>query len=228
VVLLSDSIRLFDEQGLNDIIPGIHAHLTDAANRASVVIYGIDGADCRLSPDRGRTIRKDERTDRPGPGENSAAASRGILSIPGRIELSGAETGGLFVHDTNDITGGMPRSRRSAGLLSTRIRSDDTTFQTASRTRGVRTISSREVEKSGLSIRSRTGLFGVPDQESLSRFIARAKSQLFAALGSPFGGGAVRLRRTALFANNPKEGSFDNLSSHEGRDLTFTDEPDDA
>src|SRR5260370_1992805 len=42
VVLLSDSIRLFDEQGLNDVILESMRKLTDAANRASVVIYGID------------------------------------------------------------------------------------------------------------------------------------------------------------------------------------------
>jgi hypothetical protein len=38
----------------------------------------------------------------------------------------------------------------------------------------------------------------------------------------------VHLRLTGLFANNPKEGSFVQSLLHiEGRDLTFTDEPDD-
>src|SRR5262249_31828887 len=42
VVLMSDSIRLFDSEGLNDRILDSLRHLTDAANRSSVVIYGID------------------------------------------------------------------------------------------------------------------------------------------------------------------------------------------
>src|SRR2546430_7684778 len=47
------------------------------------------------------------------------------------------------------------------------------------------------------------------------------------ALISPFGSAGVHLRLTSLFANNPKLGSFMRSMLHvDGRDLTFTDEPD--
>src|SRR5260370_36296926 len=104
---------------------------------------------------------------------------------------------------------------------------DDTTFQQVKDKRRPCHKLSVKLRKPGLAIRSRTGFFGVPDQNAKAVYRTR-EEQLFAALGSPFGGGAVRLRLTALFANNPKEGSFvQSLLNIEGRDLTFTDEPDD-
>ena len=42
VILLSDSIKLFNQEGLNDRILESVRQLTDLANRASVVIYSID------------------------------------------------------------------------------------------------------------------------------------------------------------------------------------------
>src|SRR5207302_5522869 len=70
------------------------------------------------------------------------------------------------------------------------------------------------------------GFFGIPDQ--MAKLVYRTRGeQLFAALGSPFGSGGVRLRMTALFANNPKEGSFvESLLHIDGHDLTFADEAD--
>src|SRR5260370_6849334 len=102
VVLLSDSIRLFDEQGLNDIILESMRHLTDAANRASVVIYGIDA---RGLPTLSLTAEDNPkgRDGRPLNGPQLARIQQQrheqyFRSQDGLNYLS-QETGGLFLHD---------------------------------------------------------------------------------------------------------------------------------
>ena len=103
--------------------------------------------------------------------------------------------------------------------------SDETFQELKSRVRPYHKLSVK-VKTAGLSVRSRSGFFGVPDQDSKPVYNTRAE-QLVAALSSPFGSGAVRLRLTALYANNEKQGSFVQSMLHiDGRDLTFSDEPD--
>ena len=231
VVLLSDSLPLFNQEGLNDIILESMRHLTDAADRASVVIYGIDA---RGLPTLSLTAEDNPRgrDGRPLTGPQLANIQQQrheqyFRSQDGLNYLS-QETGGLFLHDTNDIAGGMRKvldDQRGYYLIG--YTPDDTTFQELKDKRRQYHKLSLKLKKPGLSIRTRTGFFGIPDQNSKPVYRNRGE-QLFAALGSPFGGGAVHLRLTGLFANNPKEGSFVQSMLHiEGRDLTFTDEPDD-
>jgi VWFA-related protein len=229
VVLMSDSIRLFNEQGLNDIILEQMRQLTDAANRASVVIYGIDA---RGLPTLSLTAEDNPkgRKNLTGPGLARIQQQRHEEYFRSQDGLNylAQETGGLFVHDTNDIAGGMRRvldDQRGYYLLG--YTPDDATFQQLKDKKRQYHKLSVKLKKPGLSIRSRTGFFGVPDQNTKPVYRTRGE-QLFAALGSPFGGGAVHLRLTALFAENPKEGSFVQSMLHiEGHDLTFSDEPDD-
>jgi VWFA-related protein len=229
VVLLSDSIRLFNEQGLNDIILESMRQLTDAANRASVVIYGIDA---RGLPTLSLTAEDNPkgRGNLTGPGLAKIQQQRheDYFRSQDGLNYLAQETGGLFVHDTNDIAGGMRKvldDQRGYYLLG--YTPDDATFQQLKDKKRQYHKLSVKLKKPGLSIRSRTGFFGVPDQNAKPVYRTR-EEQLFAALGSPFGGGAVHLRLTALFANNPKEGPFVQSLLHiEGHDLTFIDEPDD-
>ena len=229
VVLLSDSIRLFNEQGLNDIILEQMRQLTDAANRASVVIYGIDA---RGLPTLSLTAEDNPKGRKmlTGPGLARIQQERHTEYFRSQDGLNylAQETGGLFLHDTNDIASGMRKvldDQRGYYLLG--YTPDDATFQQLKDKKRQYHKLSVKLKKPGLSIRSRTGFFGVPDQNSKPVYRTR-EEQLFAALGSPFGGGAVHLRLTALFAENPKEGSFVQSMLHiEGHDLTFTDEPDD-
>jgi VWFA-related protein len=236
VVLLSDSIRLFNEQGLNDVILESMRKLTDAANRASVVIYGIDA---RGLPTLSLTAEDNPRGRDNGRGGREALTGPALASIQQKrhedyfqsqdgLNYLAQETGGLFVHDTNDISGGMRKvldDQRGYYLVG--YTPDDATFQELKdKTRKYHKLSLK-VRKPGLSIRTRTGFFGIPDRNTKPVYRTRGE-QLFAALGSPFGGGAVHLRLTALFAHNAKEGSFVQSLLHiEAKDLTFTDEPDD-
>jgi VWFA-related protein len=229
VVLLSDSIRLFNEQGLNDIILESMRQLTDAANRASVVIYGIDA---RGLPTLSLTAEDNPkgRMALTGPGLARIQQQRREEYFRSQDGLNylAQETGGLFLHDTNDIAGGMRKVLDDQkGYYLIGYTPDDATFQQLKDKKRQYHKLSVKLKEPGLSIRSRTGFFGIPDRNAKPVYKTR-EEQLFAALGSPFGGGAVHLRLTALFANNPKEGSFVQSLLHiEGRDLTFIDEPDD-
>src|SRR3984893_10724600 len=166
VVLLSDSIRLFDEQGLNDVILESMRHLTDAANRASVVIYGIDA---RGLPTLSLTAEDNPKGQRnlTGPGLARIQQERHTEYFRSQDGLNylAQETGGLFVHDTNDIAGGMRKvldDQRGYYLVG--YTPDDATFQELKdKTRKYHKLSLK-VRKPGLSIRTRTGFFGIPDQ----------------------------------------------------------------
>jgi VWFA-related protein len=226
VVLLSDSIKLFNQEGLNDRILESVRQLTDLANRASVVIYSIDPRGLpTLSLTAADNVK--EHTNPAALAETMQKRHSDYFQSQDGLNYLAQETGGLFIHDSNDITGGIRTvldDQRGYYLIG--YTPDDATFQQLKgKDRPYHKIRVK-VKTAGLSVRSRTGFFGVPDEESKPVYRTR-EEQLFAALGSPFGGGGVRLRMTALFASTPKQGSFVQSLLHiDGHDLTFTGEPD--
>ena len=110
LVLMSDSLKLFNTEGLNDRILESLRQLTDAANRSSVVIYGIDP---RGLPTLSLTAADDVR-GRNGPqlAELTQQRHREYFESQDGLSYLSHETGGLFVHDTNDI-GGLRCARSS-------------------------------------------------------------------------------------------------------------------
>lgn len=226
VILMSDSIRLFDSDGMNDQIVESLRHLTDAANRAAVVIYGIDP--------RGLPTLSLTAADKVEPGRNpehlaelTQQRHREYFESQDGLSYLSHETGGLFLHDSNDLSGSMRAVLNDqTGYYLIGYTPSDATFQELKGKGRAYHKLSVKVKGSGLTVRSRTGFFGVPDQDAKPVYATR-EQQLMAALSSPFGSGAVRLRLTALFANNEKVGSFVQSMLHiDGHDLTFSDEPD--
>jgi hypothetical protein len=71
----------------------------------------------------------------------------------------------------------------------------------------------------------RNGFYGVTDSERTAP--KSLGEEMMTALTSPFGATGVHLQLTSLFANDAKAGSYMRSFLHiDGRDLTFTDEPD--
>jgi hypothetical protein len=131
------------------------------------------------------------------------------------------------MHDSNDLSGAMRAVLNDQiGYYLIGYTPSDATFQELKgKVRAYHKLSVK-VKPAGLTVRSRTGFFGVPDHDAKPVYATR-EEQLMAALSSPFGSGAVRLRLSALFANNEKAGSFVQSMLHiDGHDLTFSDEPD--
>jgi hypothetical protein len=82
------------------------------------------------------------------------------------------------------------------------------------------------VTRQGLSVRTRTGFFGISDEEAKPVRSTPAE-QLLAAITSPFGSGDVDLRLTSLFFHDTQSGSFmRSLIYVDARSLTFREQAD--
>jgi VWFA-related protein len=196
--------------------------LADEASRSSVVIYAIDPrgviytgltAEDNLS---GMTEREMSRI-------GSDRMTRLIESRDGMIELS-QKTGGLFVHDNNDMTSSLRQAVDDGdGYYLLGYQPDLATFE-QSRKSAFYSIKVR-VKRPGLTVRSRTGFFGRPDSEIA---VPQTKTaQITSALASPFASDDVRVRLTGLFSPSEKGTSAIQTLLHvDARDLKFSDGPD--
>ena len=139
-------------------------HLTDAANRASVVIYSIDPRGLQVhSP----TAADDTRNS--SPRQVAAVPMRRnteeFYSRDGMVALA-AGTGGLFLRDTNDLDGAVREVvRDTEGYYLIGYHPDSSTFERKGGQALFHKVTVR-VKRAGLQVRSRSGFFGAPDRES--------------------------------------------------------------
>ncbi len=207
-------------------VTGPLRRISELAIRASVVIYGID---MRGLPD----VSVISAPDTSVPNVSGMTPSgRSARFNPPRNEIdSGREvgaslarqTGGRLIYNTNDIGGSLRRVMEDQkGYYLIGYRPGSETFN-----RRFHKISVR-VKRPGLTARTRTGFYGVTDEEARAA-PPSTRDQTLAALMSPFGAGAISLRVTPLFADSPETGSILRSLLHvNARDLAFTDEPDGA
>jgi len=222
-ILFSENIRLLNSEGLNQRVLDSVRRLTDAANRASVVIYSIDPRGLQYygltAADSTRGMTAERISQVP-----AQRAQQVFNSQDGMVMLA-RETGGLFLHDTNDIDGAVRRVMEdSEGYYLIGYHPDASTFDTKTGRPRFHSVRVR-VKRPGLRVRSRSGFFGTSDRgvEPVAR---TRQAQIARALTSPFGSGAVHVRLTTLFSNAAKLGSFINAMLFiDARDLKFTDEP---
>jgi VWFA-related protein len=255
VILFSDSMRLFTREqgpmnmvGTNQTVIGSLQRLTDLCNRSSVVMYTIDprgvaslgftAADQsgRVTGDQASTAvpARAETVDQlDGDGfasEVSAALSKrgqDFLNTQEGLNYLAHDTGGLFVHNTNDISAALNQVLDDqSGYYLIGYTPDASTFDEKANRPLFHKISVR-VKHRGLRVRTRTGFYGVPDRAAHPALRTRGE-QLMAALTSPFNGSGIHLRLTPLFANSATKGSFiDSLVYVDAHDLTFAGQPDD-
>src|SRR5260370_26184693 len=108
VVLFSENMRMLFSEGMSQRVMDAVKRLTDAANRASVVIYSIDPRGLQTlsltaaDNTSGRTAQQISQV----PQERSQQM---FDSQQGMFTLA-QETGGLFLHDTNDIDGALRKA----------------------------------------------------------------------------------------------------------------------
>lgn len=200
--------------------------ISELAIRASVVIYGID---VRGLPDVSVISAPDISVPSVSGMTPSGRSAR--FNLPGNEIDSGREvgaslarqTGGRLIYNTNDIGGSLRRVMEDQkGYYLIGYRPGGETFN-----RRFHKISVR-VKRPGLTARTRTGFYGVTDEEARPA-PPTARDQTLTALMSPFGAGAISLRVTPLFADSPETGSILRSLLHiDARDLAFTDEPDGA
>ena len=233
VIVFSENMRMFNSEGMDAWVTDSMRQLTDLCNRASVVLYTIDP---RGLPTLGLTAAdKPNDTGRPDRmAEQQMNRHQKYWESQEGMNFLSQETGGIFIHDTNDISKGLAEIMSDqTGYYLIGYTPDSGTFEEKSGRRKFHKIAIH-VQKPGLKVRTRNGFLGVPDQ--YARAVPQTRdAQLQHALTSPFGSTGIHLRLTGLFSEqtviDPKtkkksDGSFVTSMLHiDGKDLTWVDEP---
>lgn len=246
IILISDGIKLINRIDPNqqkaftrastanpvrDRVMDALQRLTDLANRASVVIYTLDP--------RGLEPSQLQAADDTSAGRGESVVSpvemhqrisdRRLDFAEGQNGMNylAQETGGFFIHDTNDLGRGIRRVLEDQkGYYLIGYRPDESTFDPRTGRRQFHHLSIKVTRPGKFNVRMRNGFFGVADAEA-NRTLRTARDQIVNALTLPFGSSGVQLQLTSLFGNDAKVGSFMRSILHvNANDLTFTEEPD--
>jgi VWFA-related protein len=228
IVLFSDGLRLFNRSDPFDdhtrVLVALR-HLTDLANRASVVIYTMDARGLQTP---GLTAADNTSGMTPDQVEQSLSDRRNNFfdSQDGLAYLSD-QTGGIAFRNNNDLNRGLKRVLEDQeGYYLIGFRPDESTFEKVNGRTKFHKINLRIKRPGKFSVRMRNGFFGISD-EATAVAKQTPEQQLIGALISPFGSSGIQLRLTSLFANDAKLGSLmRSFLSINSRDLTFTLEPD--
>ena len=186
------------------------AELIESANRASVVVYTIDPRGLQsMSPtaeatSTGMVVKDTEPTKFSEQFQNRKQA---FWETQVGLGYVAKQTGGFLISNTNDIGRGLGRIMSDLrGYYLIGYRPSEDTFSKPG-TRGRFHSIKIKVKRPGLQVRSRTGFYGVTEEERRAENRSRSEI-LLAALNSPFQAGDINLRLTSLFSNDPRTGSF--------------------
>jgi VWFA-related protein len=239
VVVFSDALRIYNrEQGITRVQQALD-NLTDLANRAAVSFYTIDARGLQVL---GISAADDLAGDIEGMPNNSQAQSgqntdytrfiaktettlsdrsREFIESQEGLQYLANRTGGLFTKNNNDLSRGVSRALQDQeGYYLIGFVPDESTFKSKNGAREFQNISVK-VKTGGLRVRTRTGFYGVTDEET-HPLKASAGKQLLNALASPFGAKDIRVRMTSQFWEDKKGGAFVNAMVHiDANDMMF-------
>ncbi len=198
--------------------------LTDEANRASVVIYTMDMRGLQTLI----TNAADSTSDySPAQLEQRLFDRRQeFFNTQSGLEYMARLTGGFAIRNSNDFSLGIRRVLDDqSGYYLIGYRPEESTFDAKGGRSKFHKVTVK-VKRQGLQVRSRSGFFGVADDEA--RAMKRASGDNFlAALTSPFSVNELNVRLTTLFGHDREAGSVMYSMLHvDGRDLTFKEEAD--
>lgn len=235
VVLFSDGLRIYDqEQNITRVRQALD-NLTDLANRASVSFYTIDARGLVvLSPTAADDFSGDLdpiKNNINGATDYSKFFSKTSSGVTGRqrdflesregLAYLADRTGGLFYSNNNALDRGVRRALMDQeGYYLIGFVPEESTFKSKNGSREFQNIAVK-MSSAGLKVHTRTGFYGVTDEES--RPVSnKAARDILTALASPFSSGAIPVRITTQFWHDPKEGTFVNALLHiDARELTF-------
>ena len=248
VLLFSDGIRLFAKNktsvrnsgGGGGGRPGVKGEgastvenvrvmealrrLTDEANRASVVIYTMDSRGLQtLTANAGESMAdySPEQLER-----RLYERREDFFDTQSGLEYMARLTGGFAIRNSNDFGKGIRTVLDDqSGYYLIGYRPEESTFDAAEGRRRFHKVTV-SVRRPGLRVRSRSGFYGVPDDEA--RSLKRASGDNFlAALTSPFSVNEVGVRLTTLFGHDRQAGPVMYSMLHvDGRDLAFKEDED--
>ena len=224
VILLSDGFRLYNrDQNSQRVLDSLRS-LTDLANRASVVVYTIDARGLQtltLAAADNVSGQSSEQIE-----QALDARRQEMFDTQQGLQYLAQETGGFAIRNSNDLKGGIKRvldDQRGYYLLG--YVPEQATFRLEQGRRKFHKISVK-VKLAGLRVRSRTGFYGIADEQARPARRTPAQ-QVIGALMSPFTSGDVHLKLTSLFSHDAKAGSIVRSLLHiDPHDLSFTVKPD--
>jgi VWFA-related protein len=222
VLLISDGVSIYntDDPTRTSRAAQKLDLLMDEAARSSVVIYTMNATGLQVlgPPPTGFNPLEIMGTLN----RRSAQA----FETQAGLDYLARQTGGFAIQNTNDLSGGIRRVMEDqSGYYLIGYRPSDSTFDPKTGRRAFHHLRLKIKRAGKFNVRMRKGFFGVSDEEKPK---PRTLLQRMAgALASPFDANGVRLQLTSFFANDPVDGSVMRSFMHiDGRDLTFTDEPD--
>lgn len=224
VVLLSDSIPIFRKDGRSDRVLESLRRLVDLANRASVRVYSMDARGLATLSITG----EDNMSSRDSTASiNQASEDRraGYFESQNGLNYLAAETGGLFIHNTNDVAEGVREVLEDQkGFYLIGYQPDAETFE---RDGGNMRFHRLEVKmkRAGLTVRTRNGFYGVPEEQAIASRRTRGE-QLYGAIVSPFFSGGINVRLTSLFVNDASGSFMRSLLHINASDISFTKQAD--
>ena len=227
VVLFSEGFRVFstgDPFGNARIIAALR-HLTDQANRASVVIYTVDP---RGLATLGLTAADSVGDMSPAQVDLEIRNRRdAFFDSQAGLDYLSQQTGGFTIKNSNDLSRGLKRIiADQEGYYLIGYRPDDSTFDRVNGRTKFHNISLKIKRAGKYKVRMRNGFFGVSD-ERIIPVAATPQMQIYRALMSPFAASGIHLRLTSLFANSAKRGSATHSLLHvDARDIDFKEGPD--
>src|ERR1700738_3353574 len=223
ILLISDGFRIYNQDDPNRNFLALQRlrRLIDEAGRASVVIYTINATGLQTL---GLTA-----ADNPGGGDiEQMLSSRRTAAFETQegLDFLARQTGGLAIHNTNDLSGGIRRVLEDQkGYYLIGYRPDVSTLNSKTGRREFHHLTLKVERPGKFNVRMRNGFLGVSDEERRAPVQRTLAQQLLAALTSPFGSTGVHLQLTSLFGNDARTGSFMRSMLHiDVRDLTFTSE----
>jgi len=195
------------------------SQLGELAVRSSVVIYGVDTRGLQpLGPfanDMGPTNLRPTGSQ---PFDQLSARAHKLTDMRTGSDLLAKETGGFLIQNANEF-----RLKRIAddqsGYYLLGFRPPESTFNHRFHHISVR------VKRSGMTVRTRSGFFGITDEESHHLELTN-RDRVDIALMSPFQASDIEVHLTTVFADIAGVGpTLRSLIYFSGRDLRFLREP---
>ncbi len=197
VVLFSDGLSLdLDAIQSGEMRDAVRA-LTDLASRSAVVLFTVDTLGLPVLEPGASAAVLDER----------GFGGRGLLNGPGGYFASkdglaylASQTGGEFIHDTNDLNHGLGRVMDDlGGYYLVAFQPDPSDFKGKTNKddfHRIRLVANRP----GLRVRSRSGFLGIPDAQFASASPDDTPGQrLISAIDSPFVLNTLPVRLSSYF-----------------------------
>ncbi|HEY0462018.1 MAG TPA: VWA domain-containing protein [Pyrinomonadaceae bacterium] len=243
IVLFSEGFNMFNtavqEDGSGDgknvaINSGMNARLAaplqsliEAANRASVVIYGIDARGVvAVLPDSADSSFGADSSGKFGMGRGVSSTAirnertRELFESQRGLQYISEQTGGFAILNNNNLSKGVERAVNDQnGYYLIGYEPDEQTFD--SKTSRYNRLEVK-LKNADYRVRYRSGFFGIEDK-TLKSPTQTANQQILNALTSPFKSSDINLNlNTVLIGDSNNEALIRSIINIDAKDLSFT------